>query len=314
MEQLSQQKHITIITKIVFPSVLIVLAVVLGASRVPSGDLLMYNKIYIGIKQNFFSFYQINKNQILVEPLYYLINLFFAKVFLNFQILQGLFFAICGLLLAFRDNKFYISGLIFYICFPLYLSLNLQIIRQWIGFAILLHAINNKNGIFFFILAALFHVTCWFYVVIYLLKNASLRNLFLIGLASLFLYFVFFDYLFEYVIFKITKESLYGFDVTNGIPTILAILVLVLSYFFKSMKVLRIYLVSTVFLILLAPNGEIQFRYMYFSIMAVTYVVYGILENMRANTKRVLAIPVILLMIISQIIYISIGPYNYDLF
>lgn len=311
---MSRNKNSIILSKIVLPVILIVVAVFIGASRVPSGDLIMYEKIYTELSADASWYISKLSTQFLVEPMYYLTNIIASKFFLKFSIFQGLIFAFPGLLLSFRKNKFNLIGLIFYFCFPLYLSLNLQIIRQWIGFAILLYSINNNKGVFYFVLAALFHVTCWFYVGVFLIRNMSLRNMYILMLMTVLLYLTFSDIIFEYVVFKVTKESLYGFDVTNGIPTAVSAIILVLSFLFGSMKVLRPYLLFTFILIWFAPNGEIQFRYMYFSIMSLVYVVYSIKDIMTFRSKISFAIPVLLFLFVLQVYYISLGPYSYKLF
>ena len=314
MEQLSQHQLRIINSRIILPSILIVLAIILGASRIPSGDLLMYKKIYGNLGDDTAGFILKHKTQFLVEPLYYILNIVFSKLSVNISIFQGIIFAMSGMLLAYRENKFYLFGLIFYFCFPLYLSLNLQIIRQWIGFAILLYAINNNKGITYFLIAALFHVTCWYYVGIFLLRNLSLRNISLLILTILLFYSFFSDLLLEYMVFKATKESLYGFDVSNGIPTAVSGFFLGLSYLFSSMKRLRPYLTATFLLIWFAPNGEIQFRYMYFSIMTLIYLVYCVHDKISLEVKKTLALPVIFLLLCFQFWYVATGPYKYVLF
>lgn len=304
------EKNSVILSRMFLPGFLIVIAIILGASRVPSGDLLMYEKIYTDT----FGYITKYNTRFFVEPMYYLTNIIANMFSLKFSIFQGLIFALSGLLLSFRENRFDLFSLFFYLCFPLYLSLNLQIIRQWIGFAIVLYSINNNKGIVYFVLAALFHATCWFYVGVYLLKNISLRNLYMVVLMTGLLYVMFSDIVFEYVVFKFTKESHYGFDVTNEIPIPISAIVLVLSFLFAKMNVLRPYLLFTFLLIWFAPNGEIQFRYMYFSFMSLVYVVYSIKNLMSINLKQIIVIPAVVILLLYQSYYMILGPYSYKIF
>lgn len=289
---------------------------VVGWARVPKGDLINYEGTFDLIYREGFEFFSKMLLFQKAEFLYYLINYILSLFTDDFKFFQGLICLASAYMVSTVRSKTSLIGLLIFLLFPLFFSISLQLVRQWLSMSMLIYGVLNRdeNKSYFIYIAPFIHVTSWFYVLVYVLNRLNIKIvIFLFPFSLLLLYLGVLDYL----ELRFSKGSYYSLEYAGMTPLYVGCLFVFLLLILRANKQILILALSTLLLMVFAPNGEIRFRFMYFFILLLPYIFQRIYDRLGLLIQRGLLQSfyafIFLLLAIWQSYYFLEGPYSYGL-